>query len=73
MLEPKYLQKHVREQTCKQILLEKIENTEANTKNNTGIPSLNEMGHHALAWRSTSLGWGSYGSMEYGEEGVWVA
>ena len=31
------------------------------------------MGHHALAWRSTSLGWGSYGSMENWGEGVWVA
>ena len=28
--------------------------------------SLNGMGHHALAWRSTSFGWGSYGSMEDG-------
>ena len=31
------------------------------------------MGHHALAWRSTSLGWGSYVSMEVGGEGLWVA
>ena len=32
------------------------------------IPSLwVEMGHHALACGSTSLGWGSYGSMEMEE------
>ena len=35
--------------------------------------SLVGMGHHALAWRRTSLGWGSYGSMEDGGEGMWVA
>ena len=28
------------------------------------------MGHHALAGRSTSLGWGSYGSMEMEERSV---
>ena len=32
------------------------------------IPSLwVEMGHHALGYGSTSLGWGSYGSMEMEE------
>ena len=34
-----------------------------NTKKEV-IPSLDGMGHHALAWRSTSLERGSYGSME---------
>ena len=31
------------------------------------IPSLVEKGHHALACGSTSLGWGSNGSMEMEE------
>ena len=35
--------------------------------------SLDGMSHHSLAWRGTSLGWGSYSSMEDGGEGVWVA
>ena len=32
-----------------------------------------EMGHHALAHGSTSLGWGAMAQMEMEIEGVWVA
>ena len=38
------------------------------------IPSLwVEMGHHALACGSTSLGWGELWLNEDGGEGVWMA
>ena len=35
----------------------------------TSIPSLVGMGHHALAWESTSQWMGSYGSMEEWKRG----
>ena len=68
-------------------MLENLQTNNGNLQTNIGwiklnkqdkkqiIPSFGGMGHHSLAWRSTSLSLGNEGAMaqwEDGGEGVWV-
>ena len=56
LLEKKYLQKHVKKQTYKQIWVRKnFKILKQIHKTTQFIPSLYEMGHHDLAWRITSV------------------
>ena len=45
-------------------MLEKLQCKGSKSMKKTSIPSLVGIGHHALAWESTSQWMGSYGSME---------